>query len=368
MSRNRTYDDRDTAFKYSDGWYRTGTYNATATGDTGTLASSSITSGVNVTFVFPVPATAFYYYGIPRCCGGSYLICVDCDPNNRQFETIDGVQPTDNGQNPPVALFSRTFAEAGVHEIILANAPDSRYNGASQITLDRFVLTVADDDASTSASRGGGGAGTMRTSSSTRSSSSSMRSSSSAGSTSSSADTVGGIVAGTAPSDASPTAASVSASSSSQTTKKSSPQYLAPLFGGLLAGVAILGILVGIWFFLRRRRRRKTVYQGRLETGGGIGGKSLPSPSPLSAVTTCTSPATFDLSRSPVRTDSERTTDASTFIPVPFGADVVSPHTSLPPEYGQLFSREARQPWMVQPGSDIAAAKATLRQYHQRPQ
>ncbi|KAJ7219367.1 hypothetical protein GGX14DRAFT_560455 [Mycena pura] len=164
MSQNVTIDDRDSILHYSGGWFREGTFNATSVGETGTLASSDITSGVNVTFVFPSPATEFFYYGmqvdislnaipltyiaLQRCCGGLYLICVDCDPNNRQFETINAVNPTDNGQNPPVVLFSRKFDVPATHEVILMNSPDSAFGGKSQITLDRFVLTVPDSSLS----------------------------------------------------------------------------------------------------------------------------------------------------------------------------------------------------------------------------
>jgi hypothetical protein len=49
-----------------------------------------------------VPAIAFYYYGIPRCCGGLYGICIDCDPLNPNFIPIDAVNRTDDGKNPPV--------------------------------------------------------------------------------------------------------------------------------------------------------------------------------------------------------------------------------------------------------------------------
>ncbi|KAF7338224.1 hypothetical protein MVEN_02047600 [Mycena venus] len=149
MAQNVTIDDRDPILNYSPGWFRTGTYNASSIGQTGTLASSSITAGVNVTFVFPklsdvAPATEFFYFGVKRCCGGSYLICIDCDPNDRQFETINAVDPLDNGKNPPVVLYSRKFDDAGVHEVILANHPDPAFNGNSQITLDKFLLTVPD--------------------------------------------------------------------------------------------------------------------------------------------------------------------------------------------------------------------------------
>jgi hypothetical protein len=208
---NVTYDDRDSVFKYSPGWFLTGTYNATSVGQTGTLASSDITSGVNVTFVFPgtrslfpyphftdrflvqllpqnsfilelsaaVEVRAFFVFSSKKESLvyanffffsrhiAAYLICVDCDPNDRQFVPIDAVDPTDDGQNPPVrlliragaviahlspqvVLYSQKFSVAGVHEVILMNQPDLAFGGKSQITLDRFELTVPDPGSHTS--------------------------------------------------------------------------------------------------------------------------------------------------------------------------------------------------------------------------
>ena len=51
---------------------------------------------------FPQQAVAFHYYGIPRSNGGLYGICIDCDPNDMRFETVDALDQSDNGQNPPV--------------------------------------------------------------------------------------------------------------------------------------------------------------------------------------------------------------------------------------------------------------------------
>lgn len=48
------------------------------------------------------PIYAFYYFGIKRADGGFYQICIDCDPNNRIWTDIDGVNKTDDGKNPPV--------------------------------------------------------------------------------------------------------------------------------------------------------------------------------------------------------------------------------------------------------------------------
>ncbi|KAJ7940545.1 hypothetical protein B0H13DRAFT_2648148 [Mycena leptocephala] len=208
MSQNVTYDDRDPILNYSPGWFRTGTYNASSIGETGTLASSSITTGVNVTFVFPIPATEFYYFGMKRSHGGSYLICIDCDPNDRQFETINAVDITDDGKNPPVVLFSRKFPEPGVHEVILMNQPDINFGGNSQITLDKFQLLVPE-------------------------------------------------AVQTVLSNSPAPTISTSATNLDQTGSSSSHNsILVPVLAGVLGGLAILLILLGIWLLLRRKSRR----------------------------------------------------------------------------------------------------------------
>ncbi|KAJ7046883.1 hypothetical protein C8F04DRAFT_1062023 [Mycena alexandri] len=287
MSQNVTYDDRDSTLQYSPGWFRTGTYNATSVGETGTLASSLITSGVNVTFVFPTPATEFFYFGMKRCCGGSYLICIDCDPNNRQFETIDAVDRTDNGQNPPVVLYSRKFDQPGVHEVILLNQPDSAFNGNSEITLDKFLLTIPDPAAIQSESP-----------------SKSLP---------------------ILPLNTSPATALPQSSSSS----KSTSRYLVPLLLGILGGLALLLSLVGIWLFVRRKYRRPVQNE---ETVSNLGdSESLWGPS--SRFTSLTFPATT------ISTSAMREQDAGRIF-----ENYPLPEDTLPPEYGQVFNPAARRP------------------------
>ncbi|KDR69182.1 hypothetical protein GALMADRAFT_145587 [Galerina marginata CBS 339.88] len=146
---NQTFDDRDTDhLRYQGGWFLTGSWNASNVGESGTLSSTSDLNA-NVTFTFPTPAMAFYYYGIPRCCGGFYGICIDCDPNNPNFLPIDAVNTTDDGKNPPVVLFSMTFKTPGIHEIIIRNQNDTRF-GKSQITIDRIDLEVVNENATPS--------------------------------------------------------------------------------------------------------------------------------------------------------------------------------------------------------------------------
>ncbi|KAJ7774486.1 hypothetical protein DFH07DRAFT_100799 [Mycena maculata] len=294
MSQNVTYDDRDPILDYSGDWFRTGTWNATSVDETGTLASSSVTSGVNVTFVFPTPATAFYYFGIPRCCGGEYLICIDCDPNNPQYITIDGVNTSDNGQNPPIVLFSKTFDVPGVHEVILANEPDLRFGGNSQITLDKFELTVPDADAVTT--------------------------------------TTATPLSSSAPLSTGATLPVAGSSSSS-----SSP--LAPILGGVLGGLVLLLIILGIWFLLRRRSRRPAY---NAEQAPDHQEQHLWQNT--SRFTVSTNPATmFSTTTS---APSRRELDAGRI------DDYSSPDDTLPPEYGQVFSPADSAPPLPGPSSN----------------
>ncbi|KAL0061524.1 hypothetical protein AAF712_011667 [Marasmius tenuissimus] len=145
-TKNITYDDRDmTDLKYQGFWFNTGTWNASNVGQSGTLSSSN-DPNANVTFNFPVPAVAFRYYGMLRSKGGFYGICIDCDPNQPNFQNIDAVNTTDDGKNPPVVLFSKTFDTPAQHVVILRNQHDTRNpTGNSQITIDRFELDVVDD-------------------------------------------------------------------------------------------------------------------------------------------------------------------------------------------------------------------------------
>ncbi|KAF8900784.1 hypothetical protein CPB85DRAFT_153439 [Mucidula mucida] len=149
--KNVSYDDRDSSIQYSFlGWSLDGSWNASNVGRSGTLTSARNLQAT-LTFTFPQAANAFYYYGIPRCCGANYSICVDCYPDTPVFITIDALNVTDDGHNPPVVLFSQTFDDFAIHSITLKNENDSRFN-KSQITVDQFVLQVQDPDASTSPS------------------------------------------------------------------------------------------------------------------------------------------------------------------------------------------------------------------------
>ncbi|KAF5345167.1 hypothetical protein D9758_009663 [Tetrapyrgos nigripes] len=144
---------------------------------TGTL-SSSTNFTANVTFTFPEPANAFYYYGMKRSGGGLYLICIDCDPNAPKFTPIDALDPNDDGKQLPTLLFSKNFGDFGVHEILLTNTNDTRRNpaGTSQITIDRFEIQIQDDTISSSSSPTSSSSSTSTTPSASPSPSSSSQS------------------------------------------------------------------------------------------------------------------------------------------------------------------------------------------------
>ncbi|KAK0189814.1 hypothetical protein F5146DRAFT_884133, partial [Armillaria mellea] len=125
---NITFDNTQTGIlKYGGLWTHNGSYNASNVGDTGTLSFTKDLTA-NVTFTFPQSANAFYYYGIRRCCGGQYNICIDCDDlDSFILEKVDAVDKTDDGKNPPVVLFSKHFDTPGVHTITLSNHHDKRF-------------------------------------------------------------------------------------------------------------------------------------------------------------------------------------------------------------------------------------------------
>ncbi|KAK1226055.1 hypothetical protein PQX77_010970 [Marasmius sp. AFHP31] len=146
-TKNITYDDRDTnTLKYGGFWFHDGTWNTSNVGQSGTLSSSN-DPNANITFNFPEPAIAFYFFGIRRSRGGLYGICIDCDLDKQNYQDIDALNTTDDGENPPVALFSKRFETPTQHVIVLRNENDTRVipGGNSPMTIDRFVLEVVDN-------------------------------------------------------------------------------------------------------------------------------------------------------------------------------------------------------------------------------
>ncbi|KAK1226060.1 hypothetical protein PQX77_010975 [Marasmius sp. AFHP31] len=273
-SKNITFDDRDFRnILYENGWYNEGTWHSPQ--DSGTLSSAKDLNA-RLTFTFPQPAIAFYYYGIGRSYGGLYGICIDCDPNLMRFETVDGLNRTDNGQNPPVVLFSKTFNTPGTHVVVLTNRNDTRIfpSGNSQITVDRFVLEVPDDSPESPTQ---GQPTTASESSTAFASSSSLATSTSKNGSLSSASTL----------SSSSSTATPSPSSSPNSNSTSSTAIIAGAVGGSL--IVVILIFAGCRWW----RRRQHVTEAMINNGSFS--PSGPFPSSPSQVGLSRRPSTPDL-------------------------------------------------------------------------
>ncbi|PPQ71573.1 hypothetical protein CVT24_006428 [Panaeolus cyanescens] len=269
---NQTFDNTDSRLKYQGGWFVQGKWDAPAVGQAGTLSSTNDPTAT-VTFTFPEPAVAFFYYGMQRSNGGLYGICVDCDPNNPNWVQIDALNPADDGQNPPVLLFSQTFNPPAVHEIIIRNEDDARGrpSGNSQITVDRFVLQVQNPDApSPSPAPLSPSAGGVPFSSQVSSTSTSLSASASVSSVTESIASTASLSVTTLPAitttsgTATPPAGGgiidgSLGSNNGNTTAQDRQIPIGPIVGGALGGLAlILALILFAYWYIRSQKRAPT--------------------------------------------------------------------------------------------------------------
>ncbi|KZT52957.1 hypothetical protein CALCODRAFT_520373 [Calocera cornea HHB12733] len=157
-----------------------GTYNSTYhfTGLSGNTSDpSSSVAQATATYTFSVAASGFSWFGFQRSDAGLYTICIDCDGSNPMQATVDALNTTSTGNDPPIALYS-TSLDMGIHTVVISNQFDPRHGSYGQITIDAFLLTGV--------SASGSGSTNLITASTTSSSSSSSSSSSASPSTSSS--------------------------------------------------------------------------------------------------------------------------------------------------------------------------------------
>ncbi|KAF8504271.1 hypothetical protein JB92DRAFT_3122919 [Gautieria morchelliformis] len=143
---NFTIANTDTVhLQYSTQWFHGNWTDFSTQPPTNVSLLSSDDLQAQLVLRFPSPATGFYYYGMKRSGGGSYRICIDCDPNQPAgpFYTVDAWNKTDDGHNPPVVLYSNLTLSNDFHTIVLQNTNDTRGHpqGVSQITLQQFVIT-----------------------------------------------------------------------------------------------------------------------------------------------------------------------------------------------------------------------------------
>ncbi|KAJ8084799.1 hypothetical protein PM082_003576 [Marasmius tenuissimus] len=257
--KNITFDDRDFLhFQYDEnGWYNKGTWSAPRVRKSGTMSSSEQLNA-RVTFTFPKPAIALYYYGLGRAFGGLYGICIDCDPNDMNFETVDALNRSDDGGKPPVVLFSKRFVVPGRHVVVLTNTNDTRVvpSGASQITVTQFVLEI-DDSPQSSTQEPASISSSSTAISESRSSTTATNSSSS-------------LTQSPSEEPSSPSSASTFSltplppSSSSNSNAASSPAPVAGAVGGI--PMAVILIIVGLCCFHRKRAREAVLVDGPLSS------------------------------------------------------------------------------------------------------
>ncbi|KAK1226054.1 hypothetical protein PQX77_010969, partial [Marasmius sp. AFHP31] len=301
-TKNVTYDDRDFQYLRYDKWYTEGTWSSPS--ESGTLSSANDLHA-RLTFTFPQQAIAFYYYGMKRSGGGLYGLCIDCDPDvpvdDKRFETIDALDTSDNGQNPPVVLFSRTFNTPGAHVVVLTNRNDTRIvpSGSSQITVDRFVLVVPDDSqpalpqqpsVTTSSSSTANSESRSTTATDDISRSSSTQSSSTSSSSVSGASPLSFTSSHMSSSSLSSTVVLAPSSATTGDVASSTPP-VAAIAGAAVGGVLmiIILIIVGLCCW-RRKRAREAIVNGRSFRG--------PSHSSSSQINPSHDPSTTDLSSS----------------------------------------------------------------------
>ncbi|KAF9550058.1 hypothetical protein CPC08DRAFT_715339 [Agrocybe pediades] len=212
---NKAFTLDDAAFVFQGLWFNTGVKD---TNGSNTIPPASWTNDTssNVTFTFPVAAIGFYVYGFPSLQGGRYGICIDCDPQDPTYLPIDGVKNIVDDQEVPVMLFSKTFAGPGIHEIILRNEADPRFNGSSRLSLSRFDLELVNDGTQSSSS-----------------------------------------------SSPFPLATTTSSSPQSSSTSSMLSGHMGAVIGGAVGGIFVNLILVAAFIFYFRVRRRKRLLASR---------------------------------------------------------------------------------------------------------
>ncbi|KAF5345165.1 hypothetical protein D9758_009661 [Tetrapyrgos nigripes] len=312
--KNLTFGNGNPFLNYTGTWMN-GTWNA-SNGENTLHITNELTA--RVTFTFPVPANAFYYYGMKRSNGARYGICIDdpiCDPAS-PIVVIDALDCSDDGHNPPVCTppftaiwISPTDDEHCTRLFFSPMNSNTRQPAGAvpQLVVDRFEIQVPTTSIS------------AFTSSTIFSSSSST------------------------------TSASPSSSSSSQSTP------VGTIAGGVIGGLTLIAIILCI-----RRRRNNTRRLKRdseasafppnttatpfspytLTTGTGGGrGKHCHTPTSTNAVGTgLASPIDIPApgSRTHGRSGPRRSVDAGLIMEA--GSEHDGSET-LPPDYNQVFGR-----------------------------
>ncbi|KAF9441267.1 hypothetical protein P691DRAFT_766511 [Macrolepiota fuliginosa MF-IS2] len=225
---NRSFNDFDATYTWQGSWGHGIAWGNPNTSIHGSLSFFKFSESpyANVTFPFPVPGVAFYYWGFQRSKGGRYGICTDCNPAIDPFDIIDAVNLTDGGYNPPRVLYSKRWDTPGIHTVTLWNLPDSRFpQDTSEITLEHFDVEIVN--------------------------------------TSSHALSL-----------STPSSSSVSTNDAQQSTKPSAP--VGTIAGSVLGGIfGLIAFALLLWLFLKRRRDGRELDLTAEESGFGEAGPTV---------------------------------------------------------------------------------------------
>ncbi|TDL28348.1 hypothetical protein BD410DRAFT_893381 [Rickenella mellea] len=139
--RNVTLDDNDSSLSYTQGWQ-------------GITSSEAIGGGYRITGTnggalhVHLPL-AIYYFGFKQSGGALYGACVDCAGDVTKVDSVDAHDSTSTIDRTPVVLYSKTDLDPSIpHVFQLMNFPDVRFGGTSQMSVDAFVVTLADPQSS----------------------------------------------------------------------------------------------------------------------------------------------------------------------------------------------------------------------------
>ncbi|KAJ3574907.1 hypothetical protein NP233_g1434 [Leucocoprinus birnbaumii] len=164
-AQNITFEDNIPSFVYNprQAWISNRGYGTPGQSNSGTYSSSEFMSSpyANVTFHFPIPGSAFYYYGLRRSgVQGRFGICADCNPPKDPFKVVNLSDIPIDPSNPSVLLYSQRWNQKpSIHTVKIWNMPDPQAGGSgSQITVDRIVVESPAASAMGSSGKGRTGA------------------------------------------------------------------------------------------------------------------------------------------------------------------------------------------------------------------
>ncbi|KAK7058777.1 hypothetical protein VNI00_001401 [Paramarasmius palmivorus] len=199
--------------------------------------------------VFPRFATRVTYTGLKRTGGSQYGVCLNCNDSGsiRVFDGHDDNLERDS-LAVPTTIFQISLPPNRQNTLSLINLPDNRFGGDSELTFVSLTVLVDDGSVSSSSSLSTTSRSTSATSVRTSSTSSSIFSSSG---TTSVSETTSSQNPSTSASG-SPSATTSAENAASNGTRNSIIAIIA-----IFVVLGIASLLVGLSFYLRRRRARR---------------------------------------------------------------------------------------------------------------